>query len=62
MITRRFRVSRFPRPGKLADRDFRLGINGNSQDVLLSLRLPRDGFNILKDQIGFGIFFTGVVF
>ncbi len=30
LITRRFRLSRFPMSGKLADRDFCLGINGNS--------------------------------
>jgi len=48
--------------GELADFDFRLGIEGDSQRVRFVRSPGTGGLDVLEDRVGFGNFFSGRVF
>ena len=47
--------------GEVADLDFRLGIDGDSQRVRSGRRLGTGGMDVVEDRVGFGEFFWGRV-
>jgi hypothetical protein len=57
----RFDAACLAAAGEVADFDFRLGIDGDSERVRIGRRLGTGGVDVLENRVGFGNFFSGRV-
>ena len=56
-----FEAARRAAAGEVADLDFRLGINGDSQRIGVGCRFGTGVLDVLENGIRFGNFFSGLV-